>query len=100
MTSILLTLQTLNSLSFQSFGKNKTGRGHIPDRGSCPLSTQLMEDRLRNASGPVQPSVLLHTYLLKFAGHWIPGQTAGGCRNSLQTFALNPQYWVSVMDPG
>ena len=43
-------------------GRNKIGRGQIPDRGSCPLSTQLMEDRLRHASGPVQPPVLLHTW--------------------------------------
>ena len=35
-------------------GKNKNGKGLIPDRGSCSLSTQLMEDRLWCASGPVQ----------------------------------------------
>ena len=40
--------------------KKKIGRGLIPDRGSCLLSTQLTEDRLRHASGPVQPSVPLH----------------------------------------
>ena len=39
------------------FGKNKNGRGLIPDRGSCPLSTQLTEDRLRHASGPVHRSL-------------------------------------------
>ena len=34
--------------------------GQIPDQGSCPLSSQLTEDRHRHASGPVQPSVPLH----------------------------------------
>ena len=43
-------------------GKNKNGRGLIPHRGSCLLSTQQTEDRLRHASGPVQPSVPLHEY--------------------------------------
>ena len=39
------------------FGRNKIGRGQIPDQGSCPLSTPLTEDRHRHACGPVQPSV-------------------------------------------
>ena len=39
---------------------NKSSRGPIPDQGVCPLSTQLMEDKLRHASGPVQPSIPLH----------------------------------------
>ena len=51
-----------NYLSFQIIWEYKTGRGLIPDRGSCPLSTQLTEDRLRRTSGPVQPSVPLHLF--------------------------------------
>ena len=47
----------------KSFGGDKYDRGLIPDGGSCPLSTQLKEDRLWHAIGPVQPSVPLHWYL-------------------------------------
>ena len=32
---------------------NKSSRGPIPDQGTWPLSTKLMEDRLRRASGHV-----------------------------------------------
>ncbi len=34
-----------------------------------------------------------------FQGSWIAGQTAGGCRNYLDTFASNPQYRLTVADP-
>ncbi len=33
------------------------------------------------------------------AGSWIAGQSAGGCRNYLDTFAMNPQYRVTITDP-
>lgn len=35
----------------------------------------------------------------KFEGEWIPGATAGGCRNFLETFANNPQYVITLEDP-
>ena len=34
-----------------------------------------------------------------FTGSWIPGQTAGGCRNYIETFADNPQFMVNLQDP-
>ncbi|XP_052766138.1 calpain-B-like isoform X6 [Mya arenaria] len=32
-------------------------------------------------------------------GEWIPRVNAGGCRNYLETFATNPQYRVTLVDP-
>lgn len=34
-----------------------------------------------------------------FDGAWIPGKSAGGCRNNLSTFATNPQFMITVTDP-
>lgn len=33
-----------------------------------------------------------------FEGQWIPGVSAGGCRNSLETFYQNPQYMITLTD--
>jgi len=34
-----------------------------------------------------------------FSGAWIQGSSAGGCRNSLETFAMNPQFVIALEDP-
>jgi len=34
-----------------------------------------------------------------FNGKWIAGDTAGGCRNNISTFANNPQYMIRLEDP-
>ncbi|KAI2805674.1 Calpain-1 catalytic subunit [Blomia tropicalis] len=33
-----------------------------------------------------------------FEGQWIPGVSAGGCRNNINTFYTNPQYMITLVD--
>ncbi len=33
-------------------------------------------------------------------GDWLPGATAGGSRNDLEKFATNPQYVLTLSQPG
>jgi len=37
-----------------------------------------------------------HNAIKLIYGEWIPGRTAGGCRNDLQLFAKNPQYLLTL----
>ncbi|XP_055383543.1 calpain-A-like [Condylostylus longicornis] len=58
----------------------------------CNLSPDsLTEDQVNDGRRVWQMSV--------FEGAWIAGQTAGGCRNYLETFHINPQYVVTLTDP-
>ena len=34
-----------------------------------------------------------------FKGAWVQNVSAGGCRNYLESFAMNPQYRINVTDP-
>jgi len=34
-----------------------------------------------------------------FHGAWIHGESAGGCRNFIESFASNPQYVIDLVDP-
>ena len=87
-----INVTSFSSISYCS--NSETGSGQIPDRGSCPLSTQLTEDRLRHTSGPVQPSVPLHK--VHCAGDLnLNGQKEAG----LQTMCIsngisNPDKWL------
>lgn len=69
-------------ISFHDFRKNFT-RVEL-----CNLTPDAIEDNLQR-----------HWHAQLFEGQWIRGCTAGGCRNNLQTFAMNPQYLVTLTDP-
>lgn len=58
----------------------------------CNLSPDPLEEDL-DASGKKKWEMNL------YEGVWIPGESAGGCRNYLDTFAMNPQYIITLTDP-
>ena len=46
----------------------------------------------------VQRSVRHKWEMYMFTGEWVPGSTAGGCRNYLDTFCHNPQYIINLSE--
>jgi len=55
----------------------------------CNLSPHALEDCSEHVTWQVK----------QVQGSWIPGESAGGCRNFLDTFAMNPQFRIRVEDP-
>merc|ERR1719492_449274 len=53
----------------------------------CNLSPDSLDD------SPVKWEVA------SFEGSWIAGESAGGCRNYVETFASNPQFIITLEDP-
>lgn len=42
--------------------------------------------------------MIFSLHLTLFIGSWLAGETAGGCRNYLDTFAMNPQFRFTLVD--
>lgn len=43
---------------------------------------------------------MLHFQAEMIHGQWIEGVNAGGCRNDLEKFTVNPQYLLTLTEPG
>ncbi|KAG9508777.1 Calpain-A, partial [Fragariocoptes setiger] len=68
-------------ISFQDFKRNFT-RVEM-----CNLGPDAVEDDKRRT-----------WYAQMFEGSWVAGISAGGCRNNLHTFSMNPQYVFTLVD--
>ncbi|KAH7708812.1 calpain Clp-1 [Aphelenchoides avenae] len=78
-------------MSFNDFLKN------FEKMEICNLGPDVMEE-IYEMTGVSQ---VKHRRAWKTASHdgsWRAGQTAGGCRNNLRTFANNPQYRFTLTD--
>ena len=81
-------------MSFQDFKQNFT------NLEICNLSPEPLTDE-EHAGNKVDEE---HSHCNKhweeklFEGSWISGVSAGGCRNYLQTYAMNPQYIITLID--
>jgi len=71
-------------MSFQDFMKN-FNRLEV-----CNLDPDSLDDDLRGTGKRWDANV--------FEGSWLRGVTAGGCRNTLETFWSNPQYRIQLED--
>eukprot|EP00095_Tigriopus_kingsejongensis_P007616 maker-scaffold2030_size22264-snap-gene-0.8 protein:Tk07616 transcript:maker-scaffold2030_size22264-snap-gene-0.8-mRNA-1 annotation:"calpain-b-like isoform 2" len=58
----------------------------------CNLTPDSLEDSAAFCDRP-------RWEVTSWEGVWLPGKSAGGCRNSLDTFANNPQFLITVEDP-
>ncbi|VDK76567.1 unnamed protein product [Litomosoides sigmodontis] len=61
----------------------------------CNLGPEVM-DEVYQMTGVKSSQNAWATYTHN--GAWIANKTAGGCRNYIQTFAMNPQYHIQVSD--
>ena len=50
------------------------------------------------SSGPHGPIFVGHMEII--TGEWIEHNSAGGSRNNLDKFATNPQYIITLQEPG
>ncbi|CAG0893965.1 unnamed protein product [Cyprideis torosa] len=57
----------------------------------CNLSPDSLDETETNGKTKWEMSM--------YEGAWVAGATAGGCRNNLDTFWMNPQYRIELTDP-
>lgn len=74
-------------MSFKDFLRN------FDSLDICNLSPDSFEDDLKPTTRKRQWNMNV------FEGQWVPGITAGGCKNFLDTFHRNPQYVMKLEDP-
>eukprot|EP00092_Neocalanus_flemingeri_P015176 GFUD01016393.1.p1 GENE.GFUD01016393.1~~GFUD01016393.1.p1 ORF type:complete len:558 (+),score=172.85 GFUD01016393.1:52-1725(+) len=63
---------------------------HFDQLEICNVSPEIMEDCEQEAT---------RWHVNQWDGEWIGGETAGGCRNYLETFVHNPQSFVTLSVP-
>uniref|UniRef100_A0A158Q8T4 Calpain catalytic domain-containing protein n=1 Tax=Elaeophora elaphi TaxID=1147741 RepID=A0A158Q8T4_9BILA len=61
----------------------------------CNLGPEVM-DEVYQMTGVQSSQNAWATYT--HSGAWVANETAGGCRNYIQTFTMNPQYHIKVTD--
>lgn len=71
-------------MSYKDFVK------HFDQLEICNVSPEIMEECEHD-------SAIWHVN--QFDGEWIGGETAGGCRNYLESFVHNPQFFVTLSVP-
>jgi calpain len=72
-------------MNFQDFRK------HWETLEICNLLTDVENEATRNNR--------LGWFVKSAKGSWVPGESAGGCRNFIDTFASNPQYRFRLEQP-
>lgn len=80
-------------MSYQDFKSNFTNL-EICNLSPAPLN----DDEHSGKEGEDHGHCNKHWEETAFEGSWISGVSAGGCRNYLQTYAMNPQYLITLTD--